>query len=154
MRRLVFAAHAWSTLAMTGVIWIVQVVHYPLFALVGPDGFAAYAAAHQDAIALVVLPLMALEALGAALLVLGQRPANVRAGEAGLGLALLAGTWVSTWFVQVPLHESLARGFDLAAIESLVLGNWLRTGLWSARSGLVALWIARGGAGDQRNPCW
>jgi hypothetical protein len=32
---------------MTGVIWIVQTVHYPLFALLGRDGFGEYAREHQ-----------------------------------------------------------------------------------------------------------
>ena len=32
-----------ATLFMTGVIWIVQTVHYPLFARVGRDEFREYA---------------------------------------------------------------------------------------------------------------
>ena len=31
---IILAAHAASTLAMTGLIWFVQIVHYPLFAAV------------------------------------------------------------------------------------------------------------------------
>jgi hypothetical protein len=34
-----------STLFMTGLSWFVQVVHYPLFAAVGPDAFARECAA-------------------------------------------------------------------------------------------------------------
>ena len=34
--------HAATTLFMVGVIWFVQIVHYPLFQRVGKDGFGAY----------------------------------------------------------------------------------------------------------------
>ena len=59
--KLVFLAHLVSTLVMVGVIWTVQVVHYPLFAGVGADGWSAYEAAHQSRITLVVGPLMVAE---------------------------------------------------------------------------------------------
>ena len=39
--------HLAATAAMTGLIWFVQVVHYPLFAAVGADQFVAYEVAHQ-----------------------------------------------------------------------------------------------------------
>ena len=40
-------ANAAATLFMTGLIWFVQVVHYPLFAFVSGPGAAAYAARHH-----------------------------------------------------------------------------------------------------------
>ena len=43
-----------ATPFMTGVIWVVQVVHYPLFARVGVDGFREYEQSHQRRISLVV----------------------------------------------------------------------------------------------------
>ena len=53
------------------------------------------------------------------------------------GLALVGLIWASTFLVQVPLHEVLARGFDAEAHSRLVASNWLRTFLWSARAVLV-----------------
>ena len=41
--------HLAATAAMCGLIWFVQVVHYPLFAGVGDDGFTAYEQRHQRA---------------------------------------------------------------------------------------------------------
>jgi hypothetical protein len=38
--------HLAATAAMVGLIWFVQVVHYPLFASVGADEFVAYENAH------------------------------------------------------------------------------------------------------------
>ena len=54
--------HAAATLYMTGLIWFVQVVHYPLMARVGGGGFAAYEAAHTNRTAWVVGPAMLAEA--------------------------------------------------------------------------------------------
>ena len=48
--------HAAATWFLVGLIWIIQVVHYPLFARVGEDGFVAYEAAHTRLISLVVGP--------------------------------------------------------------------------------------------------
>lgn len=67
-----------STLFMTGVIWLIQVVHYPLFAGVGLDGFSAYVRSHQTLISLVVMPPMLLE-IGCAMRFLWLRPAGVSA---------------------------------------------------------------------------
>lgn len=55
-----------ATLTMFGVIWLVQLVHYPLFAGVGADGFTAYEATHQTRITWIVFPAMALELATAA----------------------------------------------------------------------------------------
>ena len=60
--------HAAATIGMGGVAWFVQVVHYPLFALVGGD-FAAYEERHANRTTLVVAPLMTVEAATALVLV-------------------------------------------------------------------------------------
>jgi len=51
--------------------------------------------------------------------------------------------WASTAFLQVPRHRAFGQGFDRSALERLVRSNWLRTGLWTARSGLVVGMLAR-----------
>jgi hypothetical protein len=52
------------SLLMTGVIWFVQIVHYPLFAKVGTGEFIAYERNHADRTGYVVAPPMIFE-LGA-----------------------------------------------------------------------------------------
>lgn len=133
-------AHLFATLTMFGVIWIVQLVHYPLFAGVGSDGFTAYEASHQARITWIVLPAMLLE-LGTAILLVMQRPSVVPLWLVWLGLALVGIVWLSTAFVQVPLHTTLSAGFDGEAHTRLVASNWVRTAAWSLRAGL-ALWMA------------
>ena len=58
---------------MTGLIWFVQVVHYPMFALVGENHFAAYEKKHNQLTSYVVMPAMLTEMATASLLLL-QNP--------------------------------------------------------------------------------
>jgi hypothetical protein len=129
-------AQAGATLAMTGLIWFVQVVHYPLLGRVGPAGYTAYQREHQRRTTLVVAPIMLLEAATAALL-LWQCPGGIHSALPWLGVALLLIIWLSTAFLQVPAHRRLESGFDAAAHRRLVVTNWLRTTAWTARGGLV-----------------
>lgn len=126
-----------ATLFMTGVIWVIQLVHYPLFAQVGAEGFVSYHAAHSQRITWVVLPAMLVEAITALVLV-ALRPAEVPAWLALVGLALVGIIWGSTFFLQVPFHNQLGVFRDSearsAAIAGLVATNWVRTVAWSLRS--------------------
>ncbi|MEM6455549.1 MAG: hypothetical protein AAF772_10675 [Acidobacteriota bacterium] len=135
-------AHAVSTLFMTGAIWIVQIVHYPLFRYADPARYANFQAAHVARISPVVMPAMLLELATAILLLLPiLRLPSVRATTAWMGMALLLGIWLSTFALQVPDHARLAAQFDAAAHARLVLGNWLRTVGWTLRSALVGTWL-------------
>jgi hypothetical protein len=129
-------ANAVATLFMTGLIWFVQVVHYPLFARVGTEAFPAYSRAHQTLTTLVVGPPMLVEALTALLLVV-SRPAQVSAWLAWTGLALVGVIWLSTAALQVPAHGRLVSGFDAEVGSFLVTTNWIRTVAWSARAAVV-----------------
>jgi hypothetical protein len=136
---LVLLLHAASTLWMTGLIWFVQVVHYPLFALVGPSGFATYEHAHTTRTTLVVGPPMLLE-LATTVALLGLASDAVPRSAAWTGAALLAVIWLSTALLQVPQHSLLSFGFDARASEFLVQSNWVRTIGWSLRA-VLALWL-------------
>ncbi len=130
-----------TTLAMFGLIWFVQVVHYPLFLQVGPAQFPAYEAAHASRTTYVVAPLMLLElASSLALLLPGWRPAAVGAFEAWAGALLVAVIWLSTALLQVPLHNQLQAGYSAELIRRLVATNWIRTAAWTARAILILRW--------------
>ena len=64
----ILAVHAVSTLALTGLIWFVQVVHYPLMGAVPPTHFVHYERQHTRRTTWVVAPLMLAEAFTAATL--------------------------------------------------------------------------------------
>lgn len=140
MLKLAFLVNLAATIFMAGVIWIVQVVHYPLFAGVGESVFRAYHADHNVLITYIVLPAMLLEAGTAALFILA-RPDFISPTEAWVGLVLVGLAWGVTFFLSVPQHSALAPGFDPTAHRILVQTNWLRTFAWSARSILVVWWV-------------
>lgn len=126
---------------MAGLIWFVQVVHYPLMARVGAADVPAYAAEHQRRTGWVVGPLMLVEAATAVVLVVAP-PDGVPRAAAVAGLALIVVLWASTALLQVPRHREMLHGFDPGAHRRLVRGNWIRTGAWTARAGLVVGMIA------------
>ena len=109
----ILAIHLASTAAMFGVIFFVQIVHYPLMAEVGREHAAAYAKGHADWTGLVVGPLMLLE-MATALWLVALPPTPDLATTARIGLALLVGIWLVTVLASVPCHRRLVRGFDEA----------------------------------------
>jgi len=127
--------HAGATCFMAGLIWFVQVVHYPLLARVTGDGYGVYHAHHTRLTTRLVVPVMAVEGASAALL-LALRPAQIPLEWLLAGIALAAANWLSTALVQVPAHGLLCRSFDPAIHRRLVHSNWLRTISWSIRSAL------------------
>lgn len=136
---LVILSHFAATFFMVGVIWFIQVVHYPLYTQINPDSFPNYEVNHVNRITLVVGPVMFFEAITALLLVIAP-PDGVSRWVTGAGLALVAVIWWATLFVNVSHHNALSYQFDAAVHRMLVLTNWIRTVAWSLRGGL-ALWI-------------
>lgn len=128
-------------LFLTGLIWTIQLVHYPSIADVPAAARVAYCSTHQRNITPLVAPVMLAELVACCLLfasyIGGQPPAIP--GWAAWAQGLLVGVvWMSTAFLQVPLHGQLAGGADV--VDELVRTNWLRTISWTARSG-VLLWV-------------
>lgn len=124
---------AFCALSMTGVIWFVQIVHYPLFAAVGEAQWRDYHDGHTRRVSYVVVPLMVGELATAAVLAVRDGSALAVAG-----LVLAAATWVFTFALAVPGHRRLERAFDPATARGLVTTGWARTVAWTAH-GVVAL---------------
>lgn len=132
--------HATVTWGLVGLIWVVQLVIYPQFGAVGRAEFAVYHADYTRRVAWVAGPLMLAE--------LGSAGWMLWSGERGgwflVSLAPLAVIWLSTVAVQVPLHATLARGYEKGAHQALVRTNWVRTAAWTARGALVFFGLAWG----------
>ena len=147
--KLLLLVHAAATLFLVGLIWFVQVVHYPLFAQVGSEAFPAYAVSHSQRTTYVVVGPMLVELITALLLVWRGLPAGTPPVLAWVGLGLVGVVWLSTMFLQVPQHSALASGFQPGPWRVLVTSNWLRTVAWTARGGLVLYLLARAMRGGQ-----
>jgi len=117
---------------MVGLIWTIQVVHYPLFRKVPESGFIEYERSHTRRMGtLLALPAL-LEIVTAAALV------RARPDRVGLTLVLIAGmllaaVWIMTAAVQAPIHRRLSAGRDPELIARLISTDWWRTALWSLR---------------------
>ncbi len=131
-----------ATWYMVGLIWMVQIVHYPLMGRVGEETFTRYETEHSRKITPIVAAPMLVELVTAAWMLFAPPPSLPR-WVAVAGLTLVVLIWLSTAFVQVPCHQRLAAGFDAAAHQTLVRSNWLRTAMWTVRGVLLAYFAAR-----------
>ena len=131
-----------GSVGMFGVIWIVQIVHYPLMRFVSGAQFAGFETEHRTRISWVVGPLMAVEGV-CVLAFLFSPPAGLPwwLPWAGAGIEAIAiGTTV---FVSAPLHERLNAHFDQATLDRLIATNWVRTVAWTGRAAVaIAMLVA------------
>ncbi len=127
----VVVAHLVSTVFLTGLIWTIQIVHYPLFAMVGPDRFPAYEAAHSARITAVIALPWAVQGVTMLALLIAP-PAGLPRALIWTAAVLAALPVAVTLVASVPAHSVLGDGFDAAAHTRLVTTNWLRTAAWTA----------------------
>jgi hypothetical protein len=113
---------------LAGLIWTIQLVHYPLFALVGVCEWPHYEAEHQRRITRLVAPLMVANVgLSLALLADGHSASRV------LNASLAIGVFVATGLVFAPMHGRLESEAGTSAVRRLVRANWARTWAWTAQ---------------------
>ncbi len=122
-----------TSLLLTGLIWTVQIVHYPSFIFVDLQRYRALHEFHQRRISFMVIPLMILELLSTILLTVAQAPG------AWIRLLLTVLIWLSTFFLSVPLHERLLKSHNQEDVQRLVITNWPRTLLWTLKSILILM---------------
>lgn len=133
--KLLLLVHVFSTVFMVGLIWFVQVVHYPLFAKVGHEQFRTYEELHQRLTTWVVGPAMLVELATAVLLLKYVPDTSQTLAWSGVGLVIVI--WLTTALLSVPAHNSLAIEYSTAAWHRLVSTNWIRTVAWTVRGILV-----------------
>ena len=134
--QLLLFVHFISVLLMVGIIWFVQIVHYPLMADVGQEGFRRYSQRHIERTQWVVSGPMLMEALTAAAM-LAWYPLHLLSPILMVAEVMLLVVWLSTACLQLPLHWRLTQGFDHQRLQKLVRSNWIRTIAWTARAVLV-----------------
>ena len=111
-------ANTIATAVMVGVIWFVQVVHYPLLAQFGSTQSIAVAEQHQQRTGYVVGLPMLVEGLST-LWLLARTPDGVAVLLPWVNAVLLAVALGSTILVSVPLHAKMAVATTTKRVE-----NW------------------------------
>jgi len=134
--------HLVATWFMVGLIWTIHVVHYPLFAYVGPNEYEAFQAEHVRRIGIVLLVPWAVEGLCIlALLVVAMRSKSrafllpTLLGAAAMGVVLIV-----SGFFSAPAHGMLADGFDAGVHADLMRADLIRTIAWTIRGG-ISIWM-------------
>jgi len=123
---------------LVGLIWAIQILAYPQFLRVAPADFVRFHFGHCWRVGLLISPLLLVEFASAVrLLVLGHRELPFQ-----ISAALISVNWLSTMFLQAPLHWKLMEGFDASVVRRLIQTNWVRTTAWTLRGVLVALMVA------------
>ena len=135
--RALWCLHLGSVLFMTGLIWLIQLVQYPVMSEVGRDAFRGFHAFHSSRITWIVLPTMLAQLATAGLLLTSANPESGAFRVTLLCAGLTVIVFASTAFLSVPAHQVLAQGFDAEAHRRLVQTNWVRTLAWSFHSLLV-----------------
>jgi len=120
-----------STSAMTGLIWLVQLAYYPSFRFAEESTFAEFANQHTYRTSLVVGPFMLLEVFSSVVLFWKISPASFYDIFNVVSLILI---WASTLVLSIPCHSKLAAAKNDEVIRRLVVTNWPRTILWTVRS--------------------
>lgn len=109
------------------LIWLVQLIIYPSFLYADPERLVRWHGDYSGRISLVVVPLMLLQ-VALIFAQLTTRPDPLVWTSA----VLVAGCWLSTFFLSVPLHGRIGGGeIEASVLQALVDTNWPRTAAWS-----------------------
>jgi hypothetical protein len=127
---------------MVGVIWFVQIVHYPLLAQFGSTQSVAVAEQHQQRTGYVVGLPMLVEGVST-LWLLARTPDGVAVLLPWVNAVLLAVALGSTLFLSVPLHAKMALAHNDETGRKLVVTNWPRTIAWTLRSALCVVMLTQ-----------
>ena len=120
--------HFLSTSLMVGIIWVIQLLHYPTFHFIKESDYEKFQHFHMQRISFIVIPVMVLELFSAFILVY-----YIRSNLLILCLIILLFIWLITFVFFTKLHQSLIDGYNKTIVDKLVKINWSRTVLWSLR---------------------
>lgn len=130
----IFQFHLIFTSLMVGVIWVIQLVHYPSFHYVKKDNYPLFQRFHMQRISIIVMPLMTIELLSGSYLVYDRLYLNIYFLSSILILLVI---WLLTAVIFSGLHQRLEKGYGESLVNKMILYNWIRTVLWTLRLLLI-----------------
>jgi hypothetical protein len=129
-------AISWGLLLL---IWLVQIIIYPGFRRIPSKGFVNYHRWYVIRISAIVLPLMICEVI----VTIGWLMLDSNLFFPLISAFWVVIIWLSTFVLQVPIHNRLQAGKDDACIRRLVTTNWIRTIAWSMKAVAVTIAAAK-----------
>lgn len=126
--------HLVLSACMTGAVWAMHTIHYPLMRRVPPERFAAFMEEHLSRFTRWLAPLMMVELATAINLSLygGWAPVT--------NLCLLVCAWSITFYLR-PVYQQLSEGHKPELVDRLLRMNRYRTLLWLVHL-VIAAYIA------------
>ena len=112
---------------MVGVIWVIQLVHYPSFHFIDKDIYDSFQKFHMNKISIIVIPVMILELATGFLLLIG----NSKNILIIISFGILILIWGITGLFFSDAHGKLISGYNELIVNKLVSMNWIRTVLWT-----------------------
>ena len=112
---------------MLGLILTTQIVSYPMF-LKAEENFSVYHMSYVNKISTIAAPLMIIELFLSLLFVILLQ--SYFAISIFLIMILI---FLSTFFIQVPIHEKLKNNFNVYLCNKLINTNWIRVFLWLSK---------------------
>ena len=133
----VFFSHLICSAIMVGVIWVIQLVHYPAFHFIDKGMYASFQKFHMNSISLIVVPVMILELATGVLLLVG----NSKNILIIISFSLLILIWAITGIFFSGAHGKLILGYNTLVVDKLVSMNWIRTILWTLKMLLLLFFL-------------
>ena len=130
--------HLIATSVMVGVIWIIQLVHYPSFHFVELKRYTTFQKFHMNRISYVVIPAMLTELFTLILFVFSMDQIDTLVLASAI---LLIFIWLMTAVFFSGVHQKLTLGYDQPVVDKLVKLNWGRTLLWTLRLLLISIYM-------------
>ena len=130
--------HLTATSVMVGVIWVIQLVHYPSFHFVKLKQYTSFQRFHMSRISYVVIPAMLTELFTLILIIISMDQIDTLVLASAI---LLIFIWLMTAVFFSGVHQKLTLGYDQTVVDKLVKLNWGRTLLWTLRLLLVSIYM-------------
>ena len=127
--------HLIATSVMVGVIWVIQLVHYPSFHFIELKQYTTFQRFHMSRISYVVIPAMLTELFTLILIVISMDQIDTLVLASAI---LLIFIWLITAVFFSGVHQKLTLGYDQTVVDKLVKLNWGRTLLWTLRLFLIS----------------
>ena len=134
----VLLGHLIFTSIMTGVIWVIQIVHYPSFHFIDKELYTAFQKFHMNKISIIVIPIMLAELVTGMMLFLDK---SSKSPFLIISFVILVLIWLITGVFFTKAHNELIAGYQELVVNQLVAMNWIRTLLWTLRLLLLTYFV-------------
>ncbi len=130
--------HLIATSVMVGVIWVIQLVHYPSFHFIELKQYTTFQRFHMSRISYVVIPAMLTELFTLILIIISMDQIDTLVLASAI---LLIFIWLITAVFFSGVHQKLTLGYDQTVVDKLVKLNWGRTLLWTLRLLFISIYM-------------